>query len=97
MKEITETFRIKEEKFKINPDLENYEPTPFLQKKDEEAFAFLEKHPPTAWLRKKTNERIKRDFDNNMPIDAIAESYKLSKEEVLSRLEEMGLVEPVIA
>ena len=84
-------------KFTINPELDKYEPTPYFQRKEEEAFAFLEKYPPTEWLRKKMNERIKRDFDDNMPIDAIAESHKLSHEDVLLRLEEMGSIEPTIA
>ena len=97
MKEITESLGMREAKFTINPELDKYELTPYFQRKNEEAFAFLEKHPPTAWLKKLADERIKRDFDNNMPISAIAESHELSETEVLQRLEDMGLVEPVNA
>jgi hypothetical protein len=97
MKEVTLPIGIREAKFTVNSELDNYEATPYLQKKHEEAFALLEKYPPTAWLRKVTNERIKRDFDANMSIEAIAESHKLTQEDVLSRLEEMGLIEPVVA
>ena len=98
MKEITEPVNVKIGKFTINPELDSYEPTPYFQKKDEEAFAFLEQHPPpAAWMKRITDRRIKRDFDNNMPISVIAESYKLSETDVLQRLEEMGLVEPINA
>jgi hypothetical protein len=98
MKETTEPIGVKIGKFTINPDLDKYEPTPYFQQKDEDAFAFLEQHPPPAeWMKRITDRRIKHDFDNNMPIDAIAESYKLSNEDVLLRLEEMGLVAPVAA
>ena len=98
MKEITEPIEVNRGKFTVNPDLDKYEPTRYLQKKDEEAFAFLEQHPPPeAWLKRVADRRIKRDFDNNMPISAIAESHELSETEVLQRLEDMGLVEPVNA
>ena len=94
MKEITQLLGTREAKFTVNPELDEYQTTPYLQKKHEEAFAFLKKHPPTAWLKKLASERIKRDFDNNMPISAIAENHELSETEVLQRLEEMGLIEP---
>lgn len=97
MKDIQEVKGTERKRAKYNPDLDKYETMPLFQKKNEEAFALLEKYPPTAWMRKITNERIKSDFDNNMPVDAIAESYKLTREDVLSRLEEMGLIEPVTA
>ena len=83
---------------KINPDLDRYDAMSLFQKKNEDALAFLEKHPlPNAWTERITDRRIKRDFDNNMSISAIAESHELTETEVLQRLEEMGLVEPIDA
>ena len=98
MKDIQKLSDWTRRRAKVNPDLDKYDAMPLFQKKNEEALAFLEKHPlPDAWMKGITDRRIKRDFDKNMPISAIAESYKLSETEVLQRLEDMGLVEPVNA
>jgi hypothetical protein len=71
---------------------------PNYLKKANEMAAFLEENPfPTAWLQEMKNSDIKRGFEQNKSIEQIAQAVRLPKEEVLSRLEEMGLIEPVIA
>ena len=69
---------------------------PNYLKKANEMAAFLEEHPfPTAWMKEMKNSDIKRCFEENKPIEQIAQLVRLTETEVWSRLEEMGLVEPV--
>ena len=80
----------------INPELDKYDKMDIFKEKNESAFAFLEKNPIPAHLLKEIKDgRIKRRFEQNMSIEQIARVLDLPKAEVLSALEEMGLIEPV--
>ena len=69
----------------------------YLRKANEMA-AFLAKNPfPAAWMAEMKDNDIKRCFDQNKSIPQIAQLVRLSETEVLQRLEDMGLIEPVNA
>lgn len=71
---------------------------PNYLKKANEMAAFLEENPfPTVWMNEMKNKDIKRCFEQNKSIQQIAQLVRLSETDVLSRLEEMGLVESVVA
>jgi hypothetical protein len=71
---------------------------PNYLKKANEMAVFLEEHPfPTAWMKEMKDSDIKHCFEQNKPIEQIAQLVRLTETDVLSRLEEMGLVEPVAA
>lgn len=71
---------------------------PNYLKKANEMSAFLEKNPfPAVWLQEMKDSDIKRFFEQNKPIEQIAQLVRLTEEAVLLRLEEMGLIEPVVA
>lgn len=96
MTEIEELNGINSSLIIVDNELNKREKIPNHQRKANETFAFLEKHPiPTALLNKIKNERIKRHFEQNMSIEQIAQLLDLPKAEVSVALEEMGLVEQV--
>lgn len=77
----------------VNKRLEKYDNLPLFQKKLDEANALLAEFPPTAFLRKKENKRIKRLFEQGLSIEQIVKEVDLPKNEILLRLNEMGLVD----
>jgi hypothetical protein len=82
----------------INPDLDKYDDIDLFKEKNERAFAFIKEHPlPEEWVKKIKDGRIKRYFEQNMSIEEIAQRVSLPKEAVLMSLEEMSLIQPVVA
>ncbi len=82
----------------INPDLDKYDDMAIFKEKNDKMFAFLEQNPlPAEWVKEIKDGRIKRYFEQNMPIEQIAQRVSMPKTSVLLALEEMGLIEPVIA
>jgi hypothetical protein len=80
----------------VDNKLKKQQTIPNHQRKANETFAFLEKHPlPAEWVKEIKDDRIKRRFEQNMSIEQIAQALDLPKVEVLLALEEMGLIEPV--
>lgn len=76
--------------------LNKLENMPLFQKKVDMANAILTASPPTLFLKKKENKRIKQYFEQGFSIEQIALNLDFTKLKVLSRLEEMGLVIPVL-
>ena len=76
-------------------ELDKYEKKPLFQKKMDKANAILAVSPPTQFLKERENKRIKQYFEQCFPIEQIAQNLSLSENEVLLRLEEMGLVKPL--
>jgi hypothetical protein len=97
MVEVEKLSNYKQTIIVIDPDLDKYDDMDMFKEKNEQAFAFLEKNPvPAHLLKEMQDRRIKRRFEQNMPIEQIAQVLDLPKTAVLSALEEMGLIEPVI-
>ncbi len=97
MKDIQEFNSLKSYVVTVNPDLDKYDNMPLFQEKKDKVAAILEKHPiPQEWLKEIKDDRIKRRFEQNMSIEQIAQVLELPKAEVLTALEEMGLIERVI-
>ena len=71
--------------------LDKYDKMPLFQKKLDKANAILTEFPPLLLLRERDNKRIKQYFEQGLPIEQIVLLVKLSENEVLLRLEEMGL------
>ena len=76
--------------------LDKYEKMPLFQKKVDKANAILAVSPPTEFLKIRENKRIKEYFEQGMSIDLIAQNLEFSENEVLVRLEEMGLIKPAL-
>ena len=96
MKDIEEFFDAQSPIITVNKDLDKYEQMPIFQEKNEAADAFLEQNPPPeAWIKEMKMRQIKRRFEQNMPVEQIAELVYLPKAEVILCLEEMGLLNPV--
>jgi folate-dependent tRNA-U54 methylase TrmFO/GidA len=95
MKDIQEFNSLKSYAVTVNPDLDKYENMPLFQEKKDKVGLILEKKSTQALIKEIKDERIKRYFEQNMPIEQIAKRVSLPKAEVLSALEEMGLIEPV--
>ena len=76
--------------------LDKYETMPLFQKKVDKANAILAVSPPTEFLKIRENKRIKEYFEQGMSIDLIAQNLEFSENEVLVRLEEMGLIKPAL-
>ena len=58
----------------------------------DKANAILATSPPTQFLNERENKRIKQYFEQCLPIEQIAQNLDLTENDVLLRLEEMGLV-----
>ena len=91
MKNIKEYNKSKLPKVIISKRLDKYDKMPLFQKKLDKANAILTEFPPLLLLRERDNKRIKQYFEQGLPIEQIVLLVKLSKNEVLLRLEEMGL------
>ena len=91
MKTIKEHNKSKLPKVIISKRLDKYEKMPLFQKKLDKANAILTEFPPLLLLRERDNKRIKQYFEQGLPIEQIVLLVKLSENEVLLRLEEMGL------
>ena len=91
MKNIKEYNKSKLPKVIISKRLDKYEKMPLFQKKLDKANAILTEFPPLLLLRERDNKRIKQYFEQGLPIEQIALLVELPENEVLSRLEEMGL------
>lgn len=91
MKTIKEHNKSKLPKVIISKRLDKYEKMPLFQKKLDKANAILTEFPPLLLLRERDNKRIKQYFEQGLPIEQIALLVELPENEVLSRLEEMGL------
>jgi translation initiation factor IF-2 len=76
--------------------LDKLENMPLFQKKVDLANAILVASPPTLFLRKRENKRIKQYFEQGFSIEQIAKNIDFTKHQVLLRLEEMGLVMPIL-
>jgi hypothetical protein len=97
MGEIKKSSNYSQSHVVIDPDLDKYDDMDIFKEKNEKAFAFLGRNPvPAPLLKQMQDRRIKRRFEQNMSIEQIAQVLDLSKIEVVSALEEMGLIEPVI-
>jgi hypothetical protein len=82
----------------VNPDLDKYDVMPLFQEKKDNVAAVLAKHPiPQEWVKATKDGRIKRYFEQKMSVEQIAQRVSLPQADVLLALEEMGLIEPVIA
>lgn len=95
MKKIEEFDTIKSATVRINTALDKYDTMPLFQDTMNKVGAILEKESTQMLIRDIKNERIKAYFEQNMPIEQIAVASRLSETDVLLRLEEMGLVEPI--
>lgn len=91
MKTIKEHNKSKLPKVIISKRLDKYEKMSLFQKKLDKANAILTEFPPLLLLRERDNKRIKQYFEQGLPIEQIALLVELPENEVLSRLEEMGL------
>ena len=91
MKSIKEYNKSKLPKVIISKRLDKYDKMPLFQKKLDKANAILTEFPPLLLLRERDNKRMKQYFEQGLPIEQIVLLVKLSKNEVLLRLEEMGL------
>ena len=91
MKSIKEYNKSKLPKVIISKRLDKYDKMPLFQKKLDKANAILTEFPPLLLLRERDNKRMKQYFEQGLPIEQIVLLVKLSENEVLLRLEEMGL------
>lgn len=91
MKNIKEYNKSKLPKVIISKRLDKYDKMPLFQKKLDKANAILTEFPPLLLLRERDNKRMKQYFEQGLPIEQIVLLVKLSENEVLLRLEEMGL------
>jgi hypothetical protein len=96
MKDIQEFDSLKSYVVTINPDLDKYDNMPLFQEKKDKVGLILEKKSTKALIKEIKDGRIKRYFEQNLSIEQIAQRVSLPKTEVLSALEEMGLIVPVI-
>ena len=94
-KTIEERNKLKSPKLIISKRLEKYDNLPLFQKKLDKVNAFLAEYPLNELLREKDNKQIKLCFEQGLSIEQIAQQVELPKAEVLLRLKEMGLIEPV--
>ena len=81
----------------IDKRLEKYDSMPLFQKKADKVKAILAEYPFTDFINEQINNRIKLCFEKGFSIAKTASQLKLSKEEVILRLKEMGLIEQIEA
>ena len=93
MKKLSKSNKSKSPVVIINKELEKYESMPLFQKKLDKANAILAESNPLIFLRELENNKIKELFEQEMSIEQIAVQVNFSDAEVLSRLQEMDLVE----
>lgn len=93
MKKIEELNRSKQPIAIYDKRLDKYETMPLFQKKLDKANAILAESNPLVFLRELENGKIKELFEQEMSTEQIAVQINLSEAEVLSRLQEMDLVE----